>query len=78
MYILSLFTFQRLRECGTAGALEVVDPGEGPGWPSPATPPPLIFRPNLGPEGPKKIFWTPFPPPLSVRRLPDSGTVGPV
>ena len=37
---------------------------------------PLIFRPNLGPEGPQKNFWTPFPPPLSVRRLPDSGTVG--
>ena len=43
MYILSIFTFQRLRECGTAGALEVVDPGEGPGWPSPATPPHPLF-----------------------------------
>ena len=32
----------------------VVDPGEGA---------PLIFRPNLRPEGPKKSFWRPSPTP---------------
>ena len=30
----------------------VAEPGKVPG-----SPPPLIFRPNWGPEGPKKSFW---------------------
>ena len=32
----------------------VADPGKEPGGP---TPPPLIFRPNVGPKCRKKFFW---------------------
>ena len=38
----------------------VADPGEGPG------PPPLIPRPNWGPEGPKNFGEGPVPPYLRV------------
>ena len=37
----------------TVQAYPVADSGEGPGGPSP---PPLIFRPNWSPKGPKKFF----------------------
>lgn len=69
MYILSIFTLQRLRECGTAGALEVVDPGEGPGWT------------KLRPGGPPKKFLDTVPPAAECSSTTgqwDSGTVGPV
>ena len=35
------------------GATAVADPEEGPGGPGS----PLIFKPNWGPKGGKKIFW---------------------
>ena len=42
----------------------VAEPGEVPGGP----PSPLIFRPNWGPKGPKKIFFeiAPSPPPPTL------------
>ena len=54
------------------GATAVADPEEGPGGPGS----PLIFKPNWGPKGGKKIFWDqdplfqglddrPLPPALS-------------
>ena len=36
----------------------VADPGEGPGGPAPPPSPSLIFRPNWGPKGRKKILET--------------------
>ena len=44
--------------------LPLADLGEGPGGPAP-----LIFRPNLTPKGPKKVFWSP-PPYLRVWMTP--------
>ena len=41
--------------------------GRGPGGPDP--PRPLFFRPNLGPKGLKKFFWTPPPPPPAYLRV---------
>ena len=45
----------------------VAEPGEVPGGP----PSPLIFRPNWGPKGPKKIFFeiAPSPPPPPYLRV---------
>ena len=39
------------------GIRPVSDPGERPGGPATSPPPPLIFRPNWGPKGEKKIFF---------------------
>ena len=38
--------------------ITVADPGDAP-------PPHLIFRPNWGPKGRKKVFWRPLAPPPS-------------
>ena len=39
----------------------VGDPGKGPGGPPP------YFLTKLRPEGRKKVFWRPPPPPLYLR-----------
>ena len=43
--------------------ISVTDPWEGPRMGAPL---PLIFRPNGGPNGRKKLFWRPGPPYLRV------------
>ena len=46
----------------------LADPGEGTGGPAP--PPALIFRPNWGPKGRKKIFWETGPSLISGSEFP--------
>ena len=50
-----------LKVCGN---FAVTDPGEGPGGPAPP-----YFRTKLRPDGPKKFFWRPAPPPPPYLRV---------
>ena len=58
--LLSFFIAWKIaRSWGEVEYITVANPGEKPG----GRPPPLIFRPNWGPKGRKKLFLR--PPPLS-------------
>ena len=60
-----LSVFQYTVEC----SLTLADPGKGPGGAGP----PLIFRPNGGPNGQKIIFGDRSPPPFLSKGLDDRG-----